>query len=77
MATVGIHKRRSRKKRGAGDRGHFPKKGERKVNGEWVPAPEPEAAAPEAPKRTRTVTTASDRRNWLRERAGWPKLRSK
>lgn len=41
-------------------KGHFPKKGERKVNGEWV-----------LPAQAREET-ATDRRNWLRKQAGWP-----
>ena len=53
---------------------HFPRKGERFVNGEWVgedevpsvPVPVPEV------KRIRPTMTAADRRNWLRKKAGWP-----
>lgn len=43
---------------------HFPKKGERLVNGEWV-----------MPKPARPVETAADRRNWLRKQAGWPPVK--
>ncbi len=46
-------------------KGHFPKKGERKVNGEWV-----------MPTQERQVSTAADRRDYLRKQAGWPVLRS-
>ena len=46
---------------------HFPKKGERLVNGVWVtPAPE---------KPARPVETAADRRNWLRMKMGWPPVK--
>lgn len=48
-------------------KGHFPKRGERKVNGEWV-RPEPE-------KDTRPVQTAADRMDYLRRKAGWPPLK--
>ncbi len=46
------------------EKGHFPKAGERKVNGEWV------MATPEKPKRE--TETPADRRNYLRRMAGWP-----
>lgn len=52
-------------------KGHFPKRGERKINGEWV-AP----ALPE-PVKARPVQTAADRRNYLRKKAGWPPIRTK
>lgn len=42
-------------------KGHFPKKGEKFINGQWV-----------MPKPERTQETAADRRNWLRKQAGWP-----
>jgi len=45
---------------------HFPKKGERLINGEWV--------TPTPPKPARPVETAADRRNYLRKQAGWPPL---
>ena len=46
---------------------HFPKKGERLINGEWVmPAPERPA---------RPVENAADRRNWYRKQAGWPQIK--
>lgn len=45
-------------------KGHFPKKGERLIEGVWV--------MPEAPKPARQSMTAADRRNWFRRLAGWP-----
>jgi hypothetical protein len=42
-------------------KGHFPRKGERLVNGVWV-----------MPKPQKPSETATDRRNWLRRMAGWP-----
>ena len=48
-------------------KGHFPRRGERLVNGVWVtPAPE---------KPARPVETAADRRNWLRMKMGWPPVK--
>lgn len=44
---------------------HFPKKGERFVDGEWV-----------MPK-TRRGMSAVENRDWLRKQAGWPPLRTK
>ena len=49
--------------------GHFPKKGEKKINGEWVM---PAARTEPLTTKIRTLETASDRRNWFRKRAGWP-----
>ena len=48
---------------------HFPKKGERLINGEWV--------TPTSPKPARPIETAADRRNYLRKQAGWPPLTNK
>lgn len=42
---------------------HFPKKGERFINGRWV-KPKP-------------VETAADRVDYLRRMAGWPPLKRK
>ena len=61
-----------RKKRKPAAGGHFPKKGERKVDGVWMAA---EAIATPAP--AQHVQTAADRVDWLRKRAGWPPLRRK
>lgn len=54
--------------------GHFPRKGERKVNGEWVmPAAEkPARRNPKLDLKVSGLNTAADRRNWLRRMAGWP-----
>lgn len=49
---------------------HFPKKGERFVDGKWV-MPAEELVG------QRQVMTASERRNWFRKKAGWPALREK
>lgn len=48
---------------------HFPKKGERFLDGEWV-TPEPEESKPQT---SRAMVT----RNFLRKQAGWPPLRIK
>ena len=69
--TQPLPKARAKRKPSAG--GHFPKKGERKVGGEWVLA---EAMAPSAPV-SRPVQTAADRVDYLRRKAGWPPLHRK
>lgn len=43
---------------------HFPREGEKLVNGEWT-----------LPPKERLVLTAADRRNWYRKQAGWPALK--
>ena len=49
-------------------KGHFPKRGERKVNGVWV--------SPTPPK-VKVAQTAADRRNYLRKLAGWPQIKER
>lgn len=45
-------------------KGHFPRKGEKLVNGEWVmPTPQKPAETPQ------------DRVDYLRRQAGWPALK--
>ena len=48
---------------------HFPKKGERFINGEWV--------MEDTPVKQRPVSTAFDRRNFYRKQAGWPLLKER
>ena len=65
-------KTKAKRKPAAG--GHFPKKGERKVDGVWTV---PEARTEAAPVPSRHVQTAADRVDYLRRKAGWPPLHRK
>ena len=61
---------KTRKPNASSVKGHWPKKGERFINGVWV-MPE----APEPPAPAKHVMNAFEQRNWLRVKAGWPPLK--
>lgn len=69
---------RRKAKRRPAQNGHFPKRGERKIDGVWKSAEELAALSVgvAAVVVSRPVETAADRRNYLRRQAGWPALRS-